>query len=108
MHGIFFQSILIAGEIFCQFKPGNFILIFLLERRNKQFLVLGQKPAGFFAVAGGGSGLDAVISVHIGGNAFVEGRIFHGKVIIVFVIRIKIFQFPGKKLNTQLYQAAAG
>ena len=69
-------------------------LIILLQRRGPQRAELRQEQAAFPGITGAGSGFPAGVLVHVSAHAFVDGRIFHGKIIIILIIRIEEFKFP--------------
>ena len=69
-------------------------MIVRFKAGGEGFGILGQEASAFFAVAGGRLGRDAKVLIHIEGHAFVGGNILLGQIIIVFVVGIKICQFP--------------
>lgn len=64
--------------------------------------MLGQETAGLFAVAGGCFGFRPVIFVYIKGNTFMNSSILLWQIVVIFIIRIEIFQLTTVDFDTQL------
>ncbi len=77
-------------------------LVFLLKYRCKNRAELWQKETAFSLVGGFCRGLDAMTFVHKGGNGAVDGGILQGEVVVVLVIREKIFELAGKETDTEV------
>ena len=80
------KSIRVVGKVRC------FFFVFLKKSGRKQFPVLRQEGSFFFGVTGRCFRLCAVFFLDIYRYTFVNRDIFHREVIIVFIIRIEIFQ----------------
>ena len=95
-----------SSKFLRQLRIAVLIAVIRLKAGSKELLVLGQEAAAFLTVTGFGLGLDAEFAVHIGGNALVDGHIFLGKIVVVPVVGIEMFQLSAKELHSQTSAAA--
>ena len=63
---------------------------------------LWEKQAAFFGVAGLGAGFFACRLVYKLADTFVNRRIFVNQIVVILIIRIKMFQLALKQWNLQI------
>ena len=93
MSGIFGKKLPIHFAFFCQFKKDIPFIIVPFKKRLKEGIPLGKVTGELAGVACSGGCLYAVFPVHIGGDGFVHGSIFLRKIVVIFIVGIKIFHF---------------
>ena len=85
-------------QIVSEFKKQVRILIALFEEGSAEevaaHLPLGQVEGCLSGIAVVRTGRDFVVSVHVGGDILVDGRILLRQIEIILIVRVEIFQFP--------------
>ena len=92
MAGIVGKELSVFLDFIRELKEQLIALIFSLEKGLHHDLPLREIAGKFARIAGGSAGLFPVLPVHKGGNGFVHGDILCGKIVVILIIGIKIFQ----------------
>ena len=95
-----------TDECFGQFKITLFGACPFTEGGREQFLVLGKENGIFPVVAVGCGRLYAVRLVNAGSDILVDGKIFSGKIVIIFWILIEETQFSLEEPYSKARRAA--
>ena len=87
----------VRGKSFLRF-------VFLPAERKGRVSRRKEKPSRYFPVAGGSRGFLPAGGIRVDSHTFMDGFVFIGKIIIIFVIRVEIFQGSFKNRGLDLDQ----